>query len=245
LAVAICSSPLLAASINYGDLVGNTVTYIDVTEASATDPLPLYGAPTVSGDSLDFNPLLFGASSLNGVPPIDLTDGQLVFSLQAKPNNAMANIRFDEGGVFAVVGIGNNLTYTDVTAHGNLDIVQIDGVGVNTIKIPIDLVFSHRPDGTWELGTDGVQTTTGWTGTHFINLNSELTSRGISFTRGVTRIKVDLNNTMIAQSVQGTIAFIDKKDFGVHIRVNIPEPTSICLGFFAMVAATLLARRRR
>jgi hypothetical protein len=41
-----------AASINHGNFMGSTVTYVDVTEASATDAVPLYGMPSVFGDSL-------------------------------------------------------------------------------------------------------------------------------------------------------------------------------------------------
>jgi hypothetical protein len=244
--VALSVTPIAsAASISYGNQPGMNVTYINVTEASATDPVPLYGNPTVAGDTLDFNPVAFGASSQNGAPPIDLTDGQLIFELQANPTKSLSNIKFEEGGVFAVLGAPvNNNTYTHISAHGNLDIVQVDGVGINAIKVPISLTFSHRPDGMWELGTDGAQTSTVWNGSQIINLNSELTGRGIPYTLGVTRVKVDLNNTMIAQSVNGTIAFIDKKDFGVRITPNIPEPTSMCLGLFAVVAGTLLSRRR-
>src|SRR5688500_9104212 len=47
-----------AAPINYGDFVGSTVTYRMVTEDSGTDTVPpcMYCAPTVGGDTLNFNP---------------------------------------------------------------------------------------------------------------------------------------------------------------------------------------------
>jgi hypothetical protein len=40
------ASPAAAASINYGDLVGISVKYLQVTEDSVTDPTPLFGAPS-------------------------------------------------------------------------------------------------------------------------------------------------------------------------------------------------------
>src|SRR5262245_53442552 len=61
--VAIATShSAFGASINYGDFNGNNVKFLDVTESS-DDALPLYGAPTVSGDSLSFSPQQFFAKS--------------------------------------------------------------------------------------------------------------------------------------------------------------------------------------
>src|SRR5215510_6970817 len=60
--------PAYAASINYGSFPGATVMYTDVTESSVTDPVPLFGAPVVSGDSIDFTPVNFAASSQLHVP---------------------------------------------------------------------------------------------------------------------------------------------------------------------------------
>ena len=46
------------AQINYGSHMGTHVTYVNVTEDSGEDePLPLFGAPTVTGNSIDFNPV--------------------------------------------------------------------------------------------------------------------------------------------------------------------------------------------
>ena len=48
--------------------------------------------------------------------------------------------------------------------------------------------------------------------------------RALVFTKGATLISVDLDNGLIAQSELGTLALIDKKDFGgVSITIN-PGP---------------------
>ena len=60
IATAMCRTSL-GAAINYGSFMGTDVTYVDVTESSATDPVPLFGAPSVSGNSIDFNPVGFDA----------------------------------------------------------------------------------------------------------------------------------------------------------------------------------------
>src|SRR5262249_44594329 len=56
-----------AAPINYGNFNGTTVQYLQVTEDQTTEnPLlqvPLYGSPTLTDDSLSFNPSGFGAQA--------------------------------------------------------------------------------------------------------------------------------------------------------------------------------------
>jgi hypothetical protein len=230
-----------AGFMNYGNRSGATVDYLDITESSSTDVPLLFGNPIVSGDSLDFNPIVFHATSLLGAPPMDTTDGRLLFTMVAKPNNGISNLLFSEGGVFIVAGSGTSATYTSVRAAGNLDIYDVDGASVNTIKVPIDLVFTHTPDGIWDL-TEGVVNGLPWTGSQFIDLNAELASRNITFTRGVTRLAVVLDNVLFARSEANSSAMIDKKDFGFHVRVNVPEPTTACLGLVAMLGGVLLAR---
>jgi hypothetical protein len=88
-----------------------------------------------------------------------------------------------------------------------------------------------------------------WTGGELININQILANHvpAIPFTRGATKISVDLDNGLIAQSELGTIALIDKKEFGgLAVTVNMgsgggpngPEPTSLILaglGFAGLI----------
>src|SRR5882757_273576 len=73
------SQVAFAGSITYpnpttGSFPGNTVIYgpdlgpadHGVTEASTTDPVPLYGSPLVTGDSMSFIPSGFGSFAQNG-----------------------------------------------------------------------------------------------------------------------------------------------------------------------------------
>jgi hypothetical protein len=70
-----------AASINYGNFSAISVDFLDVTEAanSIGDSAPLFGAPTVAGDSLDFDPVGFSASA-TGASGVDITDGNLRYA---------------------------------------------------------------------------------------------------------------------------------------------------------------------
>jgi hypothetical protein len=97
LLAAICQ-PSLSAPINYGNFMGNTVMYTQVTEDtnSPGDSPPLFGAPTVSGNSLDFNPVGFDANSTGGSGP-DITDGQLLFGIMAKPTTESCSSLWEAG----------------------------------------------------------------------------------------------------------------------------------------------------
>src|SRR3990172_6972076 len=91
-----CSNLADAAPINYGDFVGNTVTYRMVTEESGSDTVPpcMYCAPTVGGDTLNFNPVGYDPSSSNG-SVADITDGQLLFLIESnnKQTQAIQNFK--------------------------------------------------------------------------------------------------------------------------------------------------------
>jgi hypothetical protein len=258
-AVLVClvlSHVAAAATINYPDPpMGNTVSYVGVSETSLTDPVPLFGAPIVTGDSIDFNPVGFGAFSAGGGN--DLTDGQLVFMILAKPGFGISNINFAEAGITTLAGLGTNNTYTDVSATGRVDIQAVDGVPISTISIPLNLTFAPNADGTFELVTDaglGLSSLP-WNGGQLVDLSGALTAHSIPFTLGATKISVDLDNGLVAQSELGTLSLIDKKDFGgLSVTVNMPgtgggpngpEPTSLllaCLGFGGLAIGRRFAR---
>jgi hypothetical protein len=245
----------VAAPINYGTFIGNTVTYVNVTEdTNSGDTQPLFGAPTVTGDSIDFNPVGFDANS-TGVGS-DTTDGQLTFFVVANtdPNTdfAIDSISFAEAGDTTLAGMGNNNTFTSVTADVFVNIYEVDGVGINTITIPTGLVFTPS-GGTYELGTDGgggPYYHTQWSGSLLVDLTQALIDEGVAFDLGVTKISVNIDNTLTAVSQAGTFAVIAKKDFGgLSVTVNqpgqgeIPEPASVALALFGM--ALVAVRRAR
>jgi hypothetical protein len=264
----------MGSTINYPDPpMGNTVLYTGVSETSLTDALPLFGSPHVNGDSIGFNPTGFGAFAAGGSN--DLTDGQIVFSVTAKPGHAIANINFSEAGTTSLTGLGTDVTHTDVSATGQLLIKAVDGVGISTIAIPIHLLFSpptsapgdpvapNDPNfapgnypagtsGTFRLVSDGPLSSEAWSGGETLNISQILTNHGIPFVLGATWVSVDLDNGLTAQSEAGTIALIEKKDFGgLAVTVNMPgqgggpnspEPTSLVLAGLGF-GGLLLGRR--
>ena len=245
LLLALSGSSALAAPINYGDFMGNTVIYQMVTEDSNSgDTPPLFGAPTVSGNSIDFDPVGFGASTTGG--GIDMTDGNLSFMVKAKPGNSLQNIQIAEFGDTTLSGFGTDTTFSSVTMNGILNISEVDFVGINSIAIPISITNFSPSGGMYGLGTDGgggPLFNAIWSGSTLIDLTTgnptvaaAFAARGVVPTLGVTKISVNFDNTLTAISQVGTSALIAKKDTnGIIVTTNVPEPASM-----AMVAVGLL-----
>jgi hypothetical protein len=253
------TGPFPGATVVYAPVLSAADQYVKESSLNPAHPAPLFGPPTVSGDSIDFNPTGFGAFA-SGAGGVDVNDGQLVFKIQAKPTFAINTMNFSEAGVTSLAGVGTNITHTDVSAVGTINILQIDGTNLNNaVKIPLNLVFTPLTatgnKGTFQLVADAGLGLSGlpWTGFQSLNLDQAITNAGIKFTKGATLISVDLDNTLLAQSEAGTLALIDKKDFGgVSITINpgpgggdLPEPASLvlaCLGLLGMVGIRRMSR---
>jgi hypothetical protein len=244
---AICQ-PSIGASINYGDFSGNNVDFIDVTESSQ-DPLPLYGSPTVSGDALSFSPQQFSASSASSVPVSDTTDGQLTFMVMAKNGQAITDISFEEGGALNVTGLAaaTDDTYVDVSAVGFITVTEVDGVGVNPLAIPINLLFNFGVggNGTWRRDSEGAVNGFRWTGDEQIDITQALINAGRNVQFGATKLNINLDNILFAQSEPVGSAFIDKKLFlKIGTTIPIPEPGCLILAGCGAVGLAVTLRRR-
>ena len=255
LVVCFSSQTAVAAPINYGSHVGTSVTYQNVTEEALTagDSEPLFGAPVFSGNSVDFNPVGFDAHA-SGAGGSDSTGARLTFSVQAAAGDAITNIQFSEAGDTTLAGAGNDGTTASVTAAGTITINSVDGSAITPIVRPISLNFTPS-GGSYGLASDGGGLPifhTQWTGSLGVNIAQILAAESVAFTLGATNISIDIVNTLSAMSQAGTLALINKQDFGgVSITVNvpggggdpeIPEPGTALLGGLCLVG---LAGSRR
>jgi len=245
LVVAACfltATSLVAAPINYGDFSGLTVDYLQVTE-TANFPVgvePKFGAPTIIGDTLDFDPAGFAVTSSGGIP--DFMDVQLNFAIMSHIGYAVTNIKVDELGDFSLLGTGTAATEISYALSlASIKVLAVDHVSLTT-PVTLDslstsggenLVSSPGSGQTWSLSVD-------------YDVQQALIDEGVSFSLGATKIELALDNTLAALSEASSIAFNAKKDdSGVVITVDtVPEPAG-SLFLAGLIAVGANVRRRR
>ncbi len=229
-----------AVPINYGDFVGTTVQFMQVTEDSTTDPVPLFGVPTVAGDALDFNPTNFVSSSSAGAS--DTTTAVLDFYIEALPGNFVDEVLFYEAGDYTIFGTGGVGTLASVTAPVNIDVLEVDGVAIVPVNFVANMVFSPSA-GDYDLANDGAGFGVIWSGVLDVDVAQLLTNAAVPYTGGATKVMVSLSNTLTTTSEAGSFAEIQKKDiqgFGVTV---VPEPASLVL--LTAIGLPILTRRKK
>ncbi|MCO6045264.1 PEP-CTERM sorting domain-containing protein [Aeoliella sp. ICT_H6.2] len=251
-AVSLCTASL-AGTINYGDFgpdfpPGVTI-YTDVQESSGTDPDEpgLYGAPTLTGDTLDFDPAGFVASSTSGAT--DITDGQLNFGYSALEVNGqvaggLTTLQITESGDFTLFGTGTAATSIAGAVSIDVDILEVDGKPIS----PISIFASNSM--VRDLVSDGPVVLAPWDNGVIIEFGTVLAANNIDFEFGVTKAEIAIDDQLIAISEEGSVAFIAKKDFTLQptIELNpnfeIPEPATVALLATMLVGAIGYRRLR-
>lgn len=235
---AVWSGAAFAQPIAYGDRSGVNLDYMGIWEFSGTNTgTPLFNTPTVTGDTIDFNPTFTAfAAGANGV---DITDGQINFTMVAKNNQGLLALEFNERGDYRLAGTGTAATSAAVEAFIFIDIVEVNFQSLLT-PISFSTTLSFNPSaGDFFLGTDPVSGL--WNGGIQIDISQVLANAGV---RGLaTKVEVAVNNRLVATSELGTSAFIAKKDInGFSVTAIVPTPASAAL---ATLGGLLAARRRR
>ena len=228
-----------AAAINYGDfsdIPPGAVMYLDVTESSGTDAVPLFGSPSITEDTLDFDPKGFVAFSGSGGS--DLTDGQLNFSIETLPGAGISSILFREGGDYSLLGTGTAGTMVAGGISVHVEIIEVDGVALPS---PIDVFASASFSANL---VSSPTTLSPWSNTLFVDFGPALAN--IPHNLGVTRANVVLDDLLAAISEPLSTALIAKKDFTIIPTIEgnpIPEPASLAL--FTLGAICVFRRGSR
>jgi hypothetical protein len=218
-----------AASISYGTFAVPPAMFIDVTESSGTDPVPLYGPPTPFAYGLDFDPTSFVATATGG--GADVTDGQLNYTIMSP---GLLSLNVSESGDYSIAGPAPTASVF-AGASARATVTQINGVNVAPFQLtPVNgsVGFSIPPN----------QVVQPWAVGLTMNVGAQVAAQFGAGARA-TKVEIVIDNTLLALSSQGTLAFIAKKDFFVDHDI-VPEPTS--LGLASMVLCGLgMARKRR
>lgn len=130
-----------------------------------------------------------------------------------------------------------------------LSITQINGVAVNPISVPLDggglftdsqntglpasVAVLSTPAGITFSSIGTGQTSGGsWNGSETFNVTAALVAAGFDpATSRVTKMALDLDNTLTGQTTVNGLSFIDKKFFDISTTTNpVPEPSTIVLG---------------
>ncbi|HEX6960294.1 MAG TPA: hypothetical protein VF175_00395 [Lacipirellula sp.] len=229
-AVLVLSTTAQAATINYGDFNSNPpgVMFLNVTESSGTDAVPLYGAPTFVGLDLGFTPTpAFNASA--GTGSVDVTDGQLNYTIMSA---GVATISAQEGGNFSFGGVGGVNTSVLAALSLRATVTQINGADVTPIVLPQSHVSvqhnmaANPAGGPWSLATS-------------LDVPALLAGLGYGPGSNATKVNVVIDNQLAAVSELTSSATITKTRFGV------PEPGSAALAGLALVGCGLVSRRGR
>lgn len=219
-ALAVAFAAGAQGSINYGNFNGTDVTFLNVTEDSITDALPLFGAPTPAGNSLLFFPTAYASSSANGTA--DTTSGTLTMTLVAKPGTFLKKIKITELGDYALAGIGTAATSAQVSGLLTGTDLFNGNVYFDTLHVAPKPKFTLPGDSTGP-----------WNGV------TEVDVTGL----GITMMAIVFNNTLQTTSESGTTSFIQKKVIsGPSIKIDVPAPGAVSL---LGIAGLTIVRRRR
>ena len=237
---------VLAASMNYGDFVGDSVTYRNVTESNS-EPNLLFSAPTVVGDTLEFDPVAFFAEVDPG-PGSDITDSEINTIIEAQPGFFIDNIQITEEGDFTLTGLPGAFGHAGVGAAFFFEVLGVDGVLVGDGPIgfaSMQFTTGGGPNGGQYMLPGDAGNTTPWIGTAFLDINAALAASPYAGQRS-TSIRLSFDNTLSAAADENASSFIQKKEIGgIIIRTNIPEPSTLAMvGLVIGAAATVVMRRK-
>lgn len=218
-----------ADQFSYNDVNGVDVLFFNISE-DTTSGEPMFGQPTVVGNTMDFDPVNFKSESASG--EANIVDSQLTFSVMTtKPVDSILKVRFSERGDYKLTGLGDATAVASVSANVFWDVLEINNVPVGQSISGNDTLTFSPSNGLYVLGTTATEDI--WIGE--LNLDVPV---------GTTKVRFTMDNTLATAASDSGTAFIAKKDGDIRIEILVPEPATASLGLLGVAGVILAARRR-
>lgn len=222
---------------NFADPTG-TVTYVNVRDVNG-----LFGAPSVSLDSLDFTPTTYQAACTQCPAGVSTSD-TLSLDVVAATGRRIDQLEVSEGLDYTLQSFdASGFAVGRVVASLGITLLEINGSPIIPFNANVPVVFT--PSGTMAVNGFGIQSGIILGTSGFIDVDAIVTSAGLS--GDVTRLSVAFGNILTAiHDGAGGQAVIRKRDADfVSLTINgasqTPEPTTAVL---LMGGLALLAGRR-
>lgn len=234
------------ATQNWGDFIGDTIMYLDVTELNG-EPNLLFSMPSVVGDTLEFDPVNF-FSEVDPGPGVNITDSQLSTVVMANPGYFIDNFLISEAGDYSLTGLPGALAEANVGAAFFFTVLEVDGAAVgNGPSGVVNMQFTTGggPNG-GEFSLPGdAGVAVAWEGTAFVDIAAAMAASPFAG-QNATKVRLTFDNSLSTIAAANASAFIKKKVIGgLTIRTNVPEPGSVMLALLAGAPLACIAFRRR
>jgi len=240
-------------AVIYGNFDGTDVDYLNVTETPTQLPGPsptaLFGAPTVSGNTLLFSPSAFDVGVSGGAN--EFQDGHLSTNILSTDTAYPKTLNILEGGGWGEVGGTAATEAMETLVVNQLTITSVNGVSINPIVVTPTITFTDTDSGNASvvttsdsiefLSTTGISTGS-WDANASFNLAGALAAAKI--TGSVTGLTLNLDNQLAVTSEANSDSFIDKKFFDITTGTSAPVPEPATGGIAALALARLATRRK-
>jgi hypothetical protein len=218
-------------------LSGATVNFLGIAESS-NDPLPLFGPPSTSANTLSFRPQNYLSQSKNDV---DITDSHLTMTIAAKPGGSLLEVQLQESGDFTLIGLPGAMASASVATPATLTLTTPNGplhLFANMVFERDTIPASNPPvfgpsSGTFSLPGEATGGTF-WRG--------RLTFANLGQYHATTAF-LSLDDVLSTLSAAGTEAKIEKKSFDV--TVVVPEPATLALLGVGVLGLAVIGWRKR
>lgn len=224
----------LSALILSGSALAVPVTVAGTTVSFTFDSAlaGLFGAPTVTGDSIWFTPTTFVAQSSNGAGLTPPTSQTFNIGVSANSGYQLSAVNLSEDGDYYKLGSG-----AEVAVGGKLYLRDSESPLAPAVSSsihatqPLTAVTSmaNFETSNWT-ATAGVAIPAGWGGADGI----------------VSGANVTIQNILLANStVAGSAAFIEKKFIGIDVVTTpVPEPQTYAMFLAGLGLVGFLVRRK-